>query len=81
VFGYYYFFNPEEQGNFPGFVKMDFLYHWLEKGDAIGFSLPLVGTLATVQVLSILFVACFAVLLSTAYTMSERSRPPQAAPQ
>ena len=77
VFGYYYFFNPEERSNFPGFLRVDFLYDWLEKGDAIGFSLPLLGTLATVQVLSILFVACFAGLLTVAYVMNERNRPSQ----
>jgi hypothetical protein len=79
VFSYYYFFNPEEKANFPGFLRVDFLYEWLEKSDAFGFSVPLFGTLSTVQVLSMLFVACFAVLISAAYILSERSRSAQAA--
>jgi hypothetical protein len=75
VFGYYYFFHPEQGANWPDWLRIDFLYEWLEKADALGFSVPILGTLSTVQLLSMVFVACFAVILVFAYIASERSKP------
>jgi Gpi18-like mannosyltransferase len=77
VFSYYYFFNAEQKVNYPDFLRIDFLYKWLEKSDVFGFPLPLFGTLSTVQVLSVLFVACFAAMLSAAYVLAARNKPAQ----
>jgi hypothetical protein len=83
VFSYYYLFNPETEGNYPSIIRLDFLNEWLQKNDAIGFPLPLLGTLSPVQILSMIFVLSFVVLVAAAYSMSERESPPpqQAAPQ
>jgi Gpi18-like mannosyltransferase len=83
VFSYYYLFNPETEGNYPSIIRLDFLNEWLQKNDAIGFPLPLLGTLSPVQILSMIFVLSFVVLVAAAYSMSERETPPpqQAAPQ
>ncbi|MDO8614312.1 MAG: hypothetical protein Q7T33_01070 [Dehalococcoidia bacterium] len=60
-------------------LKVGGIYKWFEKGDFFGVSLPLLGRLATVQVLSILMVAAFFLLLATAYVLESRRRR-QAAP-
>jgi hypothetical protein len=81
VFGYYYFFSPNESSKYPDFVRVDFLYRWIERSDSFGFSLPIVGTLETVQVLAITLVVAFVTLLSSAYILSERQRARATAPQ
>jgi hypothetical protein len=73
VFGYYYFFDPEQAGNFPAEIRWRSLMDWLQESDALGVSLPVLGTLEAVQVLSMIFVAGFAALLATGYVLSERS--------
>ncbi len=74
VFGYYGFYSEQDRGKYPDFLRVDWLYEWLQKDDSLGFSVPLLGTLETVQVLAICFVAAFATLLSTAYLLGERRR-------
>jgi len=81
VFGYYYFFNPDYEGNYPGFIRLDFLYDWLAKSDVFGFTVPILGTLSTVQFLSIVFVAASAALLALAFVLSERDSRARAAAQ
>jgi hypothetical protein len=81
VFSYYYFFNPEHQDDYPGFVRLSFLNDWLAKSDVFGFAVPLLGTLSTVQFLSILFVAASATLLAAAFVLGERDSRTRAAAQ
>lgn len=72
VYGYYYLFSAEDGGLYPEFIKWKWFYEWLADSDFFGFSLPLLGRLETVQVLSMLFLACFLLVLGAGYRLAGR---------
>jgi hypothetical protein len=84
VFGYYYFFNPEEAARFPDFLRIPTLYDWLN-GRVFSVNTPIFGDLTklriiggmeTIQLMSIIFMTAFVGLLAWTYVMtSGRSRP------
>jgi hypothetical protein len=80
VFGSYYFFNAEQRGNFPDWIRVEWLYNWLGDYTFLGVDWPLVGPLETIQVLSAAFVAAFLAVVAAGYFLSQRSqaRPSEA---
>lgn len=79
VFGYYFWFNEKEQDRFPDWLRVPKLYNWLQ-GRAFGAdppglisNLPFgIGSMETLQLMSILFVTAFVVVLAWAFVRVER---------
>jgi hypothetical protein len=88
VFGYYYFFNDKESAGFPNFLRIPTLYNWLG-GRVFSVNtpifgnltnLPIIGSMETVQLMSIIFVTAFAAVLAWTYLrVGQRRRPAEAA--
>jgi len=79
VFGYYFFFSEKERDRFPDFLRVPRLYNWLQGkafgADPPGFisNLPFgIGSMETLQLMSILFVTAFVVVLAWAFVLAER---------
>jgi len=69
VFGVNYLFNEKGRSMYPDYVRWSPLYRWLGGHTNV----PLIGHVETVQVLSVLFVAAFALLLSNAGYLAHQS--------
>ncbi|MEO8458444.1 MAG: hypothetical protein ABI559_11600, partial [Chloroflexota bacterium] len=81
VFGYYFFFNDTEKAKYPDFTRVPTLFHWLN-GAVFGRaghktpSLPLgIGSMETLQLMSILFVTAFVVMIVWLYLRAGRQSP------
>jgi hypothetical protein len=81
VFGYYYFFNPDEQKKFPDWSIWPDFYRWLERSHEIPIlsHLSFIGSLEAVQIFSVLFVAIFLGFLAHMLYVELRHPPPQEA--
>lgn len=87
VFGYYFWFNDKEKDRYPDFLRVPKLYNWLQGrafgADPPGFisNLPFgIGSMETLQLMSILFVTAFVVVLAWAWVrVGQRGRAPEAA--
>jgi hypothetical protein len=88
VFGYYYFFNDKESAGYPNFLRIPTVYNWLE-GRVFSVNtpifgnlttLPIIGSMETIQLMSILFVTAFVALLAWTYLLAgQPGRPAGAA--
>lgn len=84
VFGFYFFFSENERDRFPDWLRAPTLYNWLQgrlfgnppaAGQPERFvdKLPLgIGSMETLQLMSILFVTAFVVVLAWAFMRGQR---------
>jgi Gpi18-like mannosyltransferase len=81
VFGYYYFFNANEQAKYPDWAIWPGFYHWLEREHNIPIfsQLSFIGALEAVQIFSILFVMTFCGFLAYLLYVEVLRRPPEEA--
>ena len=81
VFGYYYLFNDKDKANYPGWVRWQSFYHWLEREHNIPIlsRLSIIGAPEALQIFSVIFVTGFVALLAYVYYLSrQRHVPPEA---